>query len=90
MSRGRFAPLPAARGVFFEIDGKMYLIGINSYQAAFTQITPGSYGTINGATNVDMFLPWVLQHTGIAAVPEPSALALAALGALAAGLRRRR
>ncbi len=87
---GGLAPGDSGGGVFLEVDGKMYLIGIHSYQAAFTQIKAGGYGTINGATNVDIFLPWILEQTGIVAVPEPSALALSGAALLAFALRRRR
>ncbi len=69
-------------GVFMKIDGVDRLIGINSYQARFTNIPPGTYGTINGATHIDLFHDWIYLHTGISPVPEPATLLLTALGAL--------
>ncbi|MFN0126539.1 MAG: trypsin-like serine protease [Verrucomicrobiales bacterium] len=75
-------------GVFLDRGGVDYLIGINSYQSSFSEITRGAYGTLNGATNLDLFLPWVQERTGIGAVPEPSTAMLAAAGLLA--WRRRR
>jgi len=76
-------------GVFLGIGGNDYLVGLNSYQAAFTEIAPGAYGTINGATNVDLFLPWITERTGIMPVPEPHG-ALMTMGGLGWLLVRRR
>lgn len=74
---GGLAAGDSGGGVFLNRGGVDYLIGINSYQAFFTEIPAGSYGTLNGATNLDLFLPWIHDRTGIGAVPEPSVAWLA-------------
>jgi hypothetical protein len=74
--------------VFLRQDGQDYLVGLNSYKAAFTQIVSGGYGTINGATNIDLVLPWIEAHTGIRPVPEPGAWLLAGVSALAIATTR--
>jgi Trypsin len=86
---GAVAAGDSGGGVFLGIGGNEYLVGINSYQAAFTEIAPGAYGTINGATNVDVFLPWIAEQTGIMSVPEPHG-SLLAIGGLAWLIVRRR
>lgn len=87
---GGLAAGDSGGGVFVAIDGTDYVVGLNSYQAAFSAIVSGAYGTINGATNVDLFLPWITEQTGIRAVPEPGAWLLAGAAALALAFRRRR
>lgn len=89
---GGLAAGDSGGGVFWTPGGAPYLIGLNSYQAAFTSIPSGAYGTINGATNLDLFLPWIADRTGIRAVPEPGAWLLvvgAAFGWLVRARRRR-
>ena len=86
---GGLAAGDSGGGVFLAIGGAEYLVGLNSYQAAFSEISSGAYGTINGATNVDLFLPWIAGRTGIAPVPEPTAALLAAGGLVMMSLRRR-
>jgi hypothetical protein len=76
--------------VFLRQDGQDYLVGLNSYQAAFTPIVSGGYGTINGATNVDLVLPWIEAYTGIRPVPEPGAWLLAASSAFAFSMTKTR
>lgn len=86
---GGLAAGDSGGGVFLRLDGRDYLVGLNSYQAAFTPIVAGGYGTINGATTIDLFLPWIEAHTGIRPVPEPGAWLLAGGSALALSMTRR-
>ncbi len=76
-------------GVFITVDGVPYLIGINSYTGRFGPGAASSYGSISGATNLNLFYSWIFEQTGISAVPEPGVLWLFCLGSLIC-LRRRR
>ena len=79
-------------GVFVMVDGKPYLVGIGSY-ASFSSVFPAGvnskYGAFSGAADLSAFHSWIYDNTGIQAIPEPSALTVALLGASIA-LRRRR
>ena len=86
---GNVASGDSGGGVFVAVDGQPYLVGINSYLGGFAPGTNSKYGSLSGATNLDLFQDWIWAQTGIAAIPEPSALWLCALGCLT-GLRRRR
>ena len=86
---GNVAPGDSGGGVFVTVDGQRYLVGISSYLAGFAPGTNSQYGSLSGATNLDLFHDWILEQTGIAAIPEPASLWLCALGSLL-GLRRRR
>ena len=76
-------------GVFVTVDGIRYLAGISSYTGRFGPGAASSYGSISGATNLDLFHSWIFDKTGITAVPEPSTLWLLGIGSLSM-LRRRR
>ena len=76
-------------GVFVTVNGISYLAGISSYTGRFGPGAASSYGSISGATNLDLFHSWIFDKTGITAVPEPSTLWLLGIGSLGM-LRRRR
>jgi hypothetical protein len=76
-------------GVFVTVDGQHYLVGINSYQGGFAPGTNAKYGSLSGATNLDLFHAWIFAQTGITAIPEADPLWLCCLACLL-GLRRRR
>jgi secreted trypsin-like serine protease len=76
-------------GVFVTVNGIRYLAGISSYTGRFGPGAASSYGSISGATNLDLFHSWIFDQTGITAVPEPSTLWLLGIGSLSL-LRRRR
>jgi secreted trypsin-like serine protease len=76
-------------GVFVTVNGIRYLAGISSYTGRFGPGAASSYGSISGATNLDLFHSWIFDKTGITAVPEPSTLWLLGIGSLSM-LRRRR
>ena len=77
-------------GVFVTVNGTRYLIGINSYSGAVSPATSNSkYGGLSGAVDLQQFYPWIFANTGIAAVPEPGAWWLCALGGLLCLVRRR-
>lgn len=76
-------------GVFVTVDGQHYLVGINSYQGGFAPGTNAKYGSLSGATNLDLFHAWIFDQTGITAIPEVDPLWICGLACLL-GLRRRR
>ena len=76
-------------GVFVTVNGIRYLAGISSYTGRFGPGLDSSYGSISGATNLNLFHSWIFDKTGITAVPEPSTLWLLGIGSLSM-LRRRR
>ena len=86
---GNLASGDSGGGVFITLDGKRYLVGINSYTGRFSPGAASSYGSISGAANLGLFNDWIFQNTGIAAVPEICSLWIFTLGGLLA-LRRRR
>ena len=87
---GAVAPGDSGGGVFVTMDGKRYLIGINSYSGAVSPATSNSkYGGLSGAVDLQQFNSWIFTNTGIAAIPEPGGWWLCCLGSLLA-LRRRR
>ena len=89
---GNVAPGDSGGGVFIEIDGEKYLVGINSYRSTLDSRPLGTnskYGALSGATNLQLFNDWIFNETGIRAIPEPSSIGLAALGLLLS-LRRKR
>lgn len=89
---GSVAPGDSGGGVFVNLDGKNYLVGINSYSGYLDTMPGGSnskYGGLSGATNIALYYDWIRNTTGIAAVPEPSAALLVLLAALPLARRRR-
>lgn len=86
---GCVAPGDSGGGVFIHPTGGAYLIGINSYLARFDNAADADYGDLSGGTRLDLYFPWILEQTGILAVPEPSLPVLGLFG-LALVLRRRR
>lgn len=78
-------------GVFVEINGQRYLVGISSYNgtlATFPGGVDGRYGGLSGATNLAVYYAWITQQTGIVPIPEPAAAMLGALSVLLLGRRR--
>ena len=75
-------------GVFIAVDGRSYLVGINSFTGGFTPGTNSRYGSISGASDLQQFHTWVFEQTGVNPVPEPSAAFLGALGVFCFLLRR--
>jgi secreted trypsin-like serine protease len=86
---GNVASGDSGGGVFVTVDGSRYLVGINSYTGRFSFGAASSYGSISGATNLNLFHTWIFDQTGIVAVPEPTSVWICAIGLLL-GLRRRR
>ena len=86
---GNVAAGDSGGGVFVTVGGSRYLVGINSYTGRFSFGAASSYGSISGATNLDLFHSWIFDQTSIVAVPEPSSVWIFAIGLLL-GLRRRR
>ncbi len=76
-------------GVFISVDGTAYLVGVISFTGGFSPGMNSRYGSISGASDLQQFHDWIFDQTGVAAIPEPDAVLLAALGALML-LRRRR
>ncbi len=86
---GNVASGDSGGGVFITIDGTRYLVGVISFTGGFSPGMNSRYGSISGASDLQQFHPWILDQTGVSAIPEPSAALLAALGALCL-LRRER
>ncbi|NQX02641.1 PEP-CTERM sorting domain-containing protein, partial [bacterium] len=86
---GNVASGDSGGGVFITVGGVRYLVGISSYTGRFGPGAPSSYGSISGATNLDLFHSWIFEQTGIRAIPEPAGLWLFCLAGLLA-LRRHR
>ncbi|MES2476713.1 MAG: trypsin-like serine protease [Verrucomicrobiota bacterium] len=76
-------------GVFVTLNNVSYLVGIGSYAGGFSQGMNSRYGALSGAADLNYFHDWIFQHTGIAAVPEPSVGWMCALGCLLAARRKR-
>jgi hypothetical protein len=76
-------------GVFVAVDGKRYLVGINSYTSGFSPGLNSKYGSLSGAADLAIFHSWIFDNTGISAVPEPAVWWIGALACLL-GFRRRR
>ncbi len=70
-------------GVFITVDGVRYLVGINSFTGGFVAGSNSKYGSISGATHLQLFHPWIESATGVAAIPEPGVLWL---GLVAVGM----
>jgi len=86
---GNVANGDSGGGVFITEGGNRYLVGINSYTGQFAPGPASAYGSISGATNLELFHTWISDQTGITAVPEPGYVWIFSLGSLLA-LRRRR
>jgi hypothetical protein len=86
---GNVANGDSGGGVFITEGGIDYLVGINSYTGRFDPGAASSYGSISGATNLELFHSWIFDQTGISAVPEPGSLWILCLTSLL-GLRRQR
>ena len=84
---GAIAGGDSGGGVFLEIGGVTYLIGVNSFGGTFQPpygdgVIDSDYGDFSGITSVPAFYDWVMDTTGIA-VPEPSTLCMLGLAGLA-------
>lgn len=86
---GNVANGDSGGGVFITEGGNRYLVGINSYTGQFAPGPASAYGSISGATNLELFHTWIFERTGITAVPEPGSVWIICLGSLLS-LRRRR
>jgi hypothetical protein len=67
-------------GVFIEIGGVSYLVGINSYTSGFSPGLNSKYGSLSGAAHLHFFHDWIFEQTGITAVPEPSPMLTVLVG----------
>jgi hypothetical protein len=76
-------------GVFVTVNGRSYLVGINSYASGFSQGLNSKYGAISGAADLQYFHSWIFGQTGIFPVPEPGTLWFCALAGLMGLVRRR-
>ena len=86
---GNVTPGDSGGGVFVTVDGKRYLVGINSYTSGFSPGLNSRYGSLSGAAHLDFFHSWIFEQTGISPIPEPATAALFALATLLALVRRR-
>jgi secreted trypsin-like serine protease len=86
---GNVASGDSGGGVFVTVDGVKYLVGINSFTGGFQAGMNSRYGSISGATHLDLFHTWIEGETGIVAVPEPGVFGMISL-AFMWSLRRRR
>lgn len=77
-------------GVFIEIGGVSYLVGINSYTSGFSPGLNSKYGSLSGAAHLHFFHDWIFEQTGIRAVPEPSTMLTVLLGMSMAVFTRKR
>lgn len=86
---GITAPGDSGGGLFVTKDGAERLVGITSTSSPGIGDVDGAYGSITRWTAINTASSqWVTQQTGIAAVPEPSAMIGLAAG-LVALVRRR-
>jgi hypothetical protein len=76
-------------GVFANVNGKSFLIGITSYTSGFSPGLNSKYGSLSGAANLHYFHSWIYETTGIAAIPEVSAGWICMLAGLLGFVRRR-
>jgi hypothetical protein len=86
---GNVTPGDSGGGVFITVDGKSYLVGINSYTSGFAPGLNSKYGSLSGAADLEMFHAWIFKSTGISAVPEVGSLWFFSLGGLLIWMRRR-
>lgn len=88
---GNLAPGDSGGGVFIEVDGAWFLVGINSYTSGFAPGMNSRYGSLSGAANLHLFHDWIEGQTAIAPVmiPEPATALLFAIAAASLCLRRR-
>ncbi len=93
---GCVSPGDSGGGLFMsDASDNTYLIGITSFVASTWPDVPSTcvYGDISGYTRVTTFDSWITSISGVVGSPEPSSLALAATGLVAAAAyfwRRRR
>jgi hypothetical protein len=87
---GNVASGDSGGGVFVEVDGVRYLVGINSFTGGFAPGMNSRYGSISGATYLSYFDQWILDQTDIATVPEPGYAGLFLLSLALFCLRRGR
>jgi len=94
---GCATPGDSGGGLFVNYGGEEFLVGITSY-VAWEGVDPwasrssnryGYYGDNNGYSRVSDAEQWILQKSGIAMVPEPSTIAVAAVGFLALVRKRK-
>ncbi|MEM9019854.1 MAG: sigma-70 family RNA polymerase sigma factor [Planctomycetota bacterium] len=86
------APGDSGGGVFVEIEGQDYLVGVNSFLLALDGEADSDYGDLSGTTYLPDYYDWVYSVTGddlfVGSVPEPNTLILLSAGSLFV-LRRR-
>lgn len=81
---GCVAPGDSGGGVFITENSQTYLAGVVSYVGAPDGNANSDYGDVSGWGRVSAFAPWIAST-----VPEPSALAILALGGAAFFITRR-
>ncbi len=88
---GNVTPGDSGGGVFVEIGGVPYLVGINSFQGAVDpdMTLDGDYGDLSAATNLALYDVWIESVSGIGTVPEPGVVLLSLLGFGRIWVRRR-
>jgi secreted trypsin-like serine protease len=87
---GNVASGDSGGGVFITVDGVRYLVGISSFTGGFVAGANSKYGSISGATNLQLFHDWIADETGVTAIPEPGVFGLCLITAGLALLPRRR
>lgn len=88
---GNVTPLDSGGGVFTDIDGLDYLIGVISFRGVIDGSHDSDYGDLSGAINMHNYLGWIETTSGVAAVPEPGHFAaFAGLAMLGVGIAARR
>lgn len=86
---GNLASGDSGGGVFVNVDGVAYLVGINSFTGGFEPGMNSRYGSISGASHLEFFHAWIHDETGIAAIPEPTVAGLCGLALVLAWRRKR-
>jgi hypothetical protein len=77
-------------GVFVDIGGVSYLVGINSYTSGFSPGLNSKYGSLSGAADLQQFHEWIYAQTGIQSVPEALSSLIALSSVLLLLCRRHR